>query len=96
MANVGQPTDNKAVKPIPRSALDKPGPDVWAPDVGPGSVYNIPPTLRMEETEYVPDNFDELPIEEQRHIVSRLRFHGIRLKPIRGLKVPLTRETLEL
>ena len=96
MANVSPVTNNSAVVPVPRWVLNKIPPNPFAPDVGPGSVYAVPATLAMEEPVVLPANFDELPPEEQERLKVWVRTQGIRLKPIKGIKIPLTRNTLEL
>lgn len=63
----------------------------------PQPVYEHPVTIAMEIPDEIPDNFDELPAEEQERIKNRIRFRGIRLRSdIDGDTVPITRETLDL
>lgn len=68
------------------------------PDVGPGQTPPAwPVTIAMETPVVIPDNFDELPLEEQQALHNQYRFCGIRLRAdIKDQSIQLTRETLDI
>lgn len=53
--------------------------------------------ISEEDPIVIPDNFDELPKEEQDRIMGRYRYMGIRLNSdLKDQTIPLTRQTLDL
>lgn len=54
-------------------------------------------TFSMEIPDSIPDDFDDLPEEEQQRIRARIRFRGIRLRSdLDCLNVPVSKETMEI
>ncbi len=53
-------------------------------------------TIASEMQDYIPDNFDQLPVEEQERIKARLRFMGIRLRGDVEEPIKLNKQTLDL
>jgi hypothetical protein len=94
---VVKPTQKDAEVVTGQPVPTPPPVDIFAADIAPGSVVPIPPTFATEQPLTFPENFDELPIEEQEKIKALYRFHGIRLRSdIKGKTVPVSRETLDL
>ena len=80
----------------PGCALPQP-PAGLLPDVNPWDVFSHPTLISMENSEGIPDDFDQLPVEEQERIKARLRFLGIRLRSdVKGKTVPLARRTIDI
>lgn len=70
---------------------------IWQPDVRPEDNLVTPPTFTQEPQDVIPLNFNELTPEEQKHIMDRIRFRGIRMREdIKGKSINLTKRTLDL
>lgn len=53
--------------------------------------------IKMEDPNNIPDNFNELPPEEQARLKGRYQYMGVRLRSdVKNQSVPIARETLEL
>ena len=80
---------------IPSSGVEPRLPDLHDPYLTEEELP-IRATFRTEIPDNIPDDFDDLPPEEQERIKNRLRFRGFRLRnDLRDLDVPVSRETLE-
>lgn len=93
------------IKPIPtvsQAAINyakgiPPPVDIFAPDVRPDDVLSTPVMISQEPVESIPDNFNELPPEEQQRIKDRMRFRGIRLRgDLPDETIPLSKETMDI
>lgn len=84
------------INPSPPLPQD-PKKDIFFPDVRPDDSFEHAATHTQGFNVGIPDNFDELPPEEQEALKAQYRFGGIKLRSdIRDETIPITRETMDI
>jgi len=68
--------------------------DAYAPDVRDDDHLLVPVMISQETPNVIPNNFYELPIEEQQRIAAWYRYGGIRCRHDIDDQIPVSRETL--
>lgn len=70
---------------------------IWEPDVRPDDNLVTPPTFTQQPQDIIPLNFKDLPPEEQKRIMDRIRYGGIKMRSdLKGETIQLTRRTLDI
>lgn len=70
---------------------------IWQPDVQPNDNLVTPPTFTQQPQDIIPLNFHELPPEEQKLILDKVRYGGIKMRSdLKGETIRLTRDTLDI
>ena len=77
--------------------VPKPGTADIVPDIRTDKPIPFRVFISQEIPLLWPENFDQLPKEEQERIASQYRFQGIRMRSdIKNKTVPLSRETMDI